>query len=380
MSTEDGGLALVGGHGFLGWHTAVRLRALHGLTPRRLGRADPVNGMRLAQRLEGADTVIHVAGTNRADSEDEVELGNLSAARTLAEALARVEHPCHVVYANTIQAGRDHGYGRSKAAAADILADAATATGGTFVDVKLPNLFGEHGRPHYNSVVATFCHLVATRREPEVDHNGIVSLLHAQDAAAVLISAARSRRTGEESPTGERHGVGEVLDRIESFQAVYGHGEIPALVSKFDVDLFNTYRSFLFPDHFPIHPQLHADARGALVETVRSHGGQGMAFASTTKPGRRRGDHYHLSKVERFFVVSGEAEIALRRLYDDRVIRFRLSGDKPGFVDMPTMWAHNISNVGDTELITMFWADQLLDLDNPDQFQESVESAEVVQS
>ena len=95
-------------------------------------------------------------------------------------------------------------------------------------------------------------------------------------------------------------------------------------------------------------------------------------FVSTTRPGQLRGDHYHLHKVERFFVVRGEAEISLRRLLHDDVITFRLSGEKPSFVDMPTMWVHNIRNVGSSELVTMFWADQLLDLENPDQYPEKV--------
>ena len=123
---------------------------------------------------------------------------------------------------------------------------------------------------------------------------------------------------------------------------------------------------------WPISPQVHADNRGDPFETVRAHGGTGMAFMSTTMPGQKRGEHYHLHKVERFFVVKGEAEIELRRLLHDDVVTFRLSGDKPSFVDMPTMWVHNIRNVGDTELVTMFWADQLLDMDNPDQYPETI--------
>ncbi len=130
-------------------------------------------------------------------------------------------------------------------------------------------------------------------------------------------------------------------------------------------NLFNTYRAATFPEMWPISPQVHADNRGDLFETVRAHGGTGMAFMSTTLPGQKRGEHYHLHKVERFFVVKGEAEIQLRRLLHDDVVTFRLSGDKPSFVDMPTLWVHNIRNVGDTELVTMFWADQLLDPRQP---------------
>ena len=122
---------------------------------------------------------------------------------------------------------------------------------------------------------------------------------------------------------------------------------------------------------WPIRPQLHSDSRGNLFETVRSHGGAGMSFVSTTKPGEKRGEHYHLRKVERFIIVQGRAEIQLRRLHR-QVVSFRTSGQGPEIVDMPTLWVHNIRNVGETELVTMFWADQLLDPKNPDQFPEMI--------
>jgi UDP-2-acetamido-2,6-beta-L-arabino-hexul-4-ose reductase len=168
--------------------------------------------------------------------------------------------------------------------------------------------------------------------------------------------------------------VVEVLDRLRAFQELYAvRGEVPDLSTAFARDLFNTYRSYLFPEGFPIHPSVHGDARGDLVEAVRSHGGTGQAFVSTTVPGQMRGDHYHLHKVERFMVVRGEAEIAVRRLYHHEIVRFRVGGARPGFVDMPTMWVHHIRNVGDDELVTVFWADQLLDRERPDQYPLKVE-------
>ena len=124
-------------------------------------------------------------------------------------------------------------------------------------------------------------------------------------------------------------------------------GEIPALPSRFHVDLFNTYRSYRFPDHYPLKPKTNSDERGTLFEAVRVHGSTGQTFLSTTRPGFSRGDHYHLSKIERFCVLRGQARISLRKILDDKVIHFDVSGDEPAIVDMPTMWVHNITNVGD---------------------------------
>ena len=369
-------VVITGGDGFLGWHTACRLRVLHGIDAVRLGRAEIEDAELLAASVRDADVVLHLAGVNRAATDDEVRAGNVGIAQRLAAALGVAGGGRRVVYANSIQARLDNPYGRGKAEAGDILRDVASETGGSVADVLLPNLFGEHGRPRYNSFVATFCHLVATGEEPTVSEDKEVPLLHAQRAAAALIAVMDGSTDVLVEPGAEPRKVSEVLATIKSFHEVYERGEIPPLEDEFTVDLFNTYRSYTFPDQFPRFATVHADARGELFETVRSHGGTGQSFVSTTRPGHTRGEHFHLRKVERFYVVRGTARIELRRLLHDEVVSFTIDGDRPGFVDMPTMWVHNISNIGDDDLVTVFWADQLLDPDNPDQYPERVRQKE----
>lgn len=364
-------IAITGGYGFLGWHTACRLRAVHGVDAVRIGREEYADPQRLTDAVTGVDAVLHLAGVNRAETDEEVEDGNVDLARCLAHALARRDRPVDVVYADSVQAGLDNPYGRGKAAAAEVLGDAVRVAGGNFADLLLPNLFGEHGRPGYNSFVATFAHEVAAGRRPIVTGDRGIPLLHAQDAARELIASIGC--SGRRAVEGEPRGISEVLGLLEKAHALYAvRGEIPPLPGRFELNLFNTYRAAAFPGMWPLSPPVHADDRGELFETVRAHGSTGQAFVSTTRPGQSRGDHYHLHKVERFVVLRGEAKISLRRLLHDDVVTFRLSGNTPSYVDMPTLWVHNIRNVGDTELVTMFWADQLLDPENPDQYPEKV--------
>lgn len=365
-------IAITGGFGFLGWHAACRLRAVYGVEPLRLGRAELADPTALDDALDRVDAVLHLAGVNRAETDEQVEQGNVDLAETLAAALSRQSRPIHVVYADSIQAMVDNAYGRGKLRSGELLAIAAARSGSTFTDVLLPNLFGEHGRPSYNSFVATFANEIAHDRTPTVTGDRELALMHAQEAAEVMVQAVLSGTTGQLAPEGTSVRVTTVLTMLNRMHEFYLLGEVPPLTTTLEVNLFNTYRAFRFPDMFPIVPKVHADQRGDLVETVRSHGGTGQSFASTTRPGQIRGDHYHLHKVERFFVLKGDAEISLRRLLHDDVVSFRLSGNQPAFVDMPTLWVHNIRNVGDTELLTVFWADQLLDPENPDQYPERV--------
>lgn len=337
----------------------------------RLGRQDFASLPTLVGKLKDVDAVIHVAGVNRADSDDEVESANVQLAEMLGEALAAQGRSLDVVYANSVQAELANSYGIGKARAAEVLGSAVRAAGGNFADLLLPNLFGEHGRPEYNSFVATFAHGVASGRAPSVSGDREIELLHSQSAAAALIAAIGTN--AREAVRGEPMRISAVLRFFQDIHRLYAvRGEIPDISTSMQLNLFNTYRAATFPAMWPIAQSVHGDNRGELYETVRAHGGAGMAFMSTTRPGQTRGEHYHLHKVERFFVVQGEAEIQLRRLLHEDVVTFRLSGKRPAFIDMPTLWVHNIRNVGETDLITMFWANQLLDPASPDQYPETV--------
>ncbi|MCB0916895.1 MAG: capsule biosynthesis protein CapF, partial [Actinobacteria bacterium] len=137
-------------------------------------------------------------------------------------------------------------------------------------------------------------------------------------------------------------------------------------------DLFNTYRSYTFPENWPIHPPVNGDQRGELFETVRAQGGEAQVFFSATRPGFTRGQHYHLHKVERFLVLRGTGEIRLRKLFSDEVVAFPVDGSRPAIVDMPTMWVHSITNTGSDELVTLFYADDIYDPNDPDTYPEEV--------
>lgn len=360
-------VVLTGADGFLGWHTRCRLRALTDHDVVAVGRQQWPD---LADHVAGAQGVIHLAGINRG-TDTEVEQGNVQLARDLGEAVRRCGGAPRVVFANSIQAGNDSPYGAAKAIASTVLAAVADDVGGHYVDVKLPNLFGEHGRPRYNSFVATFVDAVLDKRTAEIADRP-VDLLHAQGAAQSLIDGLTTTEMRLD-PAGTPASVRGVFDTLVDFDRLYRSGDIPALLTALDVDLFNTLRAAHFPVGSPIAMTPRPDDRGRLVEVVRAHGGQGQTFVSTTNRGVTRGEHFHLRKIERFVVLSGQARISLRKLFIDEVVSFDVDGATPVAVDMPTMWAHNITNTGDGELVTVFWTNELFDPAAPDTVPERVE-------
>jgi UDP-2-acetamido-2,6-beta-L-arabino-hexul-4-ose reductase len=167
--------------------------------------------------------------------------------------------------------------------------------------------------------------------------------------------------------------VNDLFNIIKSFYEIYQlNGEIPYFDSKFELDLFNTYRSYMnLEDYFPVNFTEYNDERGSFVEIIRLGVGGQVSF-STTEPGYTRGNHFHTRKIERFAVIKGKALIQLRRIGSEEILNFYLDGDSPSYVDMPVWYTHNIKNIGDEVLYTNFWINEVYKPDDSDTFFENV--------
>jgi len=285
----------------------------------------------------------------------------------LIAAMEAVQVRPHLLFASSTHIERDTAYGASKRQVTELLRNWSQRSGARFTNVILPGVFGEGGKPFYNSVVSTFCAQLAQGQTPSVNADAQVEQIHAQHVARQLLGLIQSGHQGDFRVEGRHLTVGALLDQLRHFRALYAQHIIPDVRDPFDRDLFNTFRSYLYPDHYPVQLTLHSDARGSLFEAVKSPNG-GQTFMSTTHPGVTRGNHYHTRKIERFLVISGEAEINLRHVTGQEVQTFRVSGDAPAYVDIPTLHTHNITNVGSSILTTLFWTHELYDPEQPDTY------------
>ncbi|WP_291270424.1 NAD-dependent epimerase/dehydratase family protein [Geothrix sp.] len=364
-------IAITGSSGFLGWHLRCWAKQMPSVEVIEVPDESFDSLESLSETIGSAGVVIHLAGMNRGP-EAEVYETNLKLARNLAGALDRLGEAPVILFANSTHSFGDSPFGQSKREASALLAMWAKDRGARYVDVVLPHLFGEGGRPFYNSAFATFCHQLANGEEPQILQDGRVELIHAQRAASRFMELALDTETsGAVRIEGIPMQVSVLLAHLKSLYGSYAEGIIPDLSDPFHLDCFNTLRSYLYPTCYPMPLRLHTDTRGGLFEAVKTqHGGQ--AFLSSTHPGITRGRHYHHRKVERFLVVSGEAEIRIRRLFSMEVQVFRVSGAEPCFVDMPTFHAHEITNVGTRDLLTLFWSHEIFNPSDSDTYPEPV--------
>lgn len=262
-------IGVTGAGGFLGFHLRAFLYAQGGHEVRLATRetfADPAVLDRFVRDLDG---VAHLAGMNRGD-EASLEAANASLASELVAAFRRTGAQPALVFANSTHVERETGYGRGKRAAAERLAEWAAGAGTSYSNFVLPNVFGEFGRPFYNSVVATFCHQLANGHTPEIQIDAELELLHAQAVASCCTKALMQGESGTIRPAGKLVKVSELLDRLRYMHDRYVAAKvIPDLSDPLDLRLFNTLRSYLYPSHYPVSLDLRSDARGALFEAVK---------------------------------------------------------------------------------------------------------------
>lgn len=368
---------ITGAQGFIGRNLAAHLACLEDLQVHHFDVDNQES--ELEAWLAKADIVFHLAGVNRPQHLEEFEIGNVGFTRRICEILRRLGRTPKIVMSSSIQAEQDNPYGISKRKAEDVLLAFARETGAPIAIYRLKNVFGKWCRPNYNSVTATFCHNIA--------HDLPISISDpAREIDLIYIDDIIERFVAElDAPAGPKDGfapdtipstritLGDLAGRIQAFRDMRNSLLVPDFSVRFNHCLYATYLSYVEADEREYGLTIRSDQRGNLAEFIKSrHFGQ--IFLSRTHPGVTRGNHYHHTKTEKFFVIAGEGIIRMRRIDSDEIVQYRVRGEDYRVVDIPPGHTHCITNVGSSEMITLFWASELFDPDRPDTFYLNVDS------
>lgn len=329
----------------------------------------------LQQWVAGCDVIVHLAAMNRHSDQQVIHDTNIALVEKLIDALEASGNSPQVIFSSSTQEERDNPYGNSKRTGRTLLKTWAEEKQAILTGMIIPNVFGPFGKPFYNSVVATFCYQLCNGQQPVIDVDGHLKLIYVGELADAIVKAIREERNEPEmvlAPTSENK-VSQLLAHLNRFKEQYlENGVFPELNDRFELNLFNTFRSFIkHKNYFPRKFTAHADDRGVFVELARLYQ-HGQVSFSTTHPGITRGNHFHTRKIERFAVIKGKARIQLRKYGTDEVLNFDLDGNEPAYVDMPVWYTHNITNTGTEELYTIFWINEFYDPADPDTYFETV--------
>lgn len=361
---------VTGAKGFIGKNLVVALKSQKCTTVFEYGLDTDL--ALLDEYCKQADFVFHLAGVNRPKEQSEFIEGNLGFTSKLLETLEKHNNTCPVMISSSIQATLDNPYGQSKKAGEDLLFKYGQQTGAKVLVYRFPNVFGKWCRPNYNSAIATFCHNLArdlpiTVNDPDV----VLNLVYIDDVVNELINALEGKETrvGDFCEVREvyQKRLGDIVDLIYSFKNSREERSIPNMSDPFTKKLYSTYLSYLPKDKFSYELKMNVDNRGSFTEFIKTLD-RGQISVNVSKPGVVKGNHWHRTKNEKFLVVSGKGVIRFRKIDEDEVIEYFVSGDKLEVVDIPVGYTHNIENLGDSDMVTIMWANEPFDPDNPDTY------------
>lgn len=360
---------VTGSSGFIGRNLSLALSCREDVTLYKYDVGSPAE--MLDESLAVADIVFHLAGINRPQNPEEFKTGNSGFTSEICSKLVAMGRAPKIVLSSSIQAEQDNPYGASKLAAEIAIKDYSDKTKSPGVVYRLKNVFGKWCRPNYNSVTATFCHNISHDLPVQIsNYDNVVDLTYIDDVVAAFLKELDTKTDVQgyrlaEPLVSNKISLGELASLIKSFRSHRSTLLLPDYSNRFVRALYATYLSYLEPSDLLYALDIKTDNRGSLAEFIKAPT-FGQIFISRTKPGITRGNHYHHTKTEKFMVVQGRAIIRLRNIRDNILTEHNVSGDLYNVVDIPPGYTHSIENIGMDELVTLFWASEVFNSENPD--------------
>ena len=318
--------------------------------------------------------VFHLAGVNRPENPADFMTGNFGFTSQLLEALKKHNNKAPILISSSIQAALDNPYGQSKKAGEDLMFTYSKETGSKVYVYRLPNVFGKWCRPNYNSAVATFCNNIAHNLPIQInDPNVLMNLVYVDDVVSSFIDKLNvessfdlSNRFEEVSPV-HTITLGQIVTLLNQFKDSRSTLQLPDMGDAFEKKLYSTYLSYLPDDQFKYALKMNVDERGSFTEFIKTNE-RGQISVNISKPNITKGNHWHHTKNEKFLVVSGKGIIRFRKIDSEKIIEYFVSGEKLEVVDIPVGYTHNIENIGDTDMVTIMWVNEVFDKEKPDTY------------
>src|SRR5699024_6999163 len=312
------------------------------------------------------------AGVNRPETDAEFIEGNYEFTKELLQLLKDHQNTCPVMIASSTQAANDNPYGKSKNAGEEAVFSHSNETGAKSLVYRFQNVFGKWSKPNYNTVIATFCYNIARDKAIHINNpEAELNLVYIDDVITELVNALNGseNRNGNycKVPLSYQKTLQEIVDLLYQFKESRKDKSIPNMNDEFTKKLYSTYLSFLPEDEFNYPLKMNIDDRGSFTEIIKTKD-RGQVSVNVSKPGITKGNHWHHTKNEKFLVVSGKGVIRFRKLDSDEIIEYFVSAEKLEVVDIPVGYTHNIENLGDTNMVTIMWVNEVFDPGNPDTY------------
>ena len=363
---------VTGSNGFIGKNLIVRLNELD-ISYEVFTRSNSV--IDLQGLIEKSDFIIHLAGENRPEDEGDFEVVNSGLTSLICDKIRMIEKNIPIILASSTQAEYQNLYGKSKLRAELAVENLEEDTGNSSYIYRLPGVFGKWCKPNYNSVVATFCHNISHDLPVQINDPAFeLSLVYIDDVVEEFINVIQGVKDDSKTFSVQpeyKIKLGDLADQIKMFRESRDSLITERVGSGLVRKLYSTYLSYISPEKFAYSIPSYGDERGMFAEMLKTKDSGQVSFF-TAKPGVTRGGHYHHSKTEKFLVVKGDARFGFRHIASDETHEIITTSEELKIVETMPGWAHNITNIGDEDIVVMLWANEIFDPEKPDTYASSL--------
>ena len=369
-------ILVTGANGFIGKNLISVLNEIEDIQILRIERKTPKE--EIEKYILEADFIYHLAGINRPKTEEEFYKGNLGFTELIINILIENNKNTPILLISSTQADLDNDYGKSKKMAEEAILEYSLKTKTKVFIYRLPNVFGKWCKSNYNSAIATFCNNIANNEDVWIkDENIELTLVYIDDVVRYLVNNLdiENINSGYMSINIQyKKTLGYIIDLLKSFKESRENLIVPNMDDGFIKKLYSTYLSYLPRNEFSYPLIMHKDHRGSFTEFIKGPE-MGQVSVNISKPGITKGNHWHHTKNEKFLVVSGEGVIKFRKIDEEKVIEYKVSGKKLEVVDIPVGYTHSIINTGKTDMVTIMWCNESFNPEDPDTIALEIQSS-----
>lgn len=321
------------------------------------------------------DFVFDLASINRPKNNENYDM-NLEMTKQLIDALQNANSKATIIFSSSIHAKNESEYGISKKLCENILIEFSKKNNSQIFIFRLSNIFGKWAKPNYNSCVTTFCYNIANDLPIQInDLDTELNLCYIDDVVENFINILTDKNivndTFVEIDKIYKKSLADIVNALYKFKKMRKNLELPKNCDTFESKLYSTYISYLNPTEFSYTLKQNVDARGSFTEFLHTNC-NGEVSVNVLKPKIVKGQHWHNSKNEKFLVVSGNGVIRFRQIGKQEIIEYFVCGQNLEVVDIPAGYVHNIENLGDSNMVTIMWSNEIFDKKKPDTYFEMV--------
>ena len=360
-------ILIIGSNGFIGKNLYTQLK----LQKKKVFSITKKTSKKDFQlKINKADFIFHLAGSNREKNKKNFQKNNVDLTRKICDHLKHTKKKVKVVYSSTIHINKKNIYGKTKKKSEELLKKIKNKNIKVII-LRLPNVFGKWSKPNYNSAIATFCHKISRGEKIELKINKKITLYYIDDLINYLINLLKvdfiSNKIITKFNNLKKTNLKFILKRLNYFKNL-SSAELPNNISdNFVKKLYSTFIYFSPRNILNSTLKKNKDERGEFIELIKSKKIGQFSFLKIY-PNKVRGNHFHNTKIEYFYVLKGVVKFYYTDLFNNIKTSFIIRDQNTKRVVSIPGVLHKIKNIGNKDALLAIWTNEIFDANKPDTY------------